>query len=185
MQRNDLLVWMDLEMTSIQDVRVDRITEIAVIITDKDLAVVAELPSIIIRTDRVFYESRKRPEMVEALSQSNLVEDAAVSTITMEEAEKRVLAFIEEHVAPNTAPLCGNSIHMDRHFLRMQMPNVEKYLFYRCVDVSTIKELARRWAPEIYEEAKRRKGESAHRAMDDIRASIEELKCYRETFLKP
>jgi len=175
---------MDLEMTSIQDVRIDRITEIAVVLTDKDLAVVAEFPSIIIQTDRAFYESRKRPEMVEVLSQSNLIEDAASSTITMEEAEKRVLAFLEEHVAPQSAPLCGNSIHMDRHFLRMQMPNLEKYLFYRCIDVSTIKELARRWAPEVYEEAKRRKGESAHRAMDDIRASIEELKFYRETFLK-
>ena len=184
MQRNDLLVWMDLEMTSVQDVRVDRITEIAVIITDKDLAVVAELPSIIIQTDRALYESRKRPEMVEVLSQSNLIEDAAASTITIEEAEKRVLTFLEEHVAPQSAPLRGNSIHMDRHFLRMQMPSVEKYLFYRCIDVSTIKELAHRWAPEVYEEAKRRKGESAHRAMNDIRASIEELKFYRETFLK-
>ncbi|MDD3531449.1 MAG: oligoribonuclease [Candidatus Pacebacteria bacterium] len=185
MQRNDLLVWMDLEMTSIQDVLIDRITEIAVIITDKDLAVVAELPSIIIHTDQELYESRKRPEMREVLSQSSLMKDATTSTITMEEAEKRVLAFLEEYVAPQSAPLCGNSIHMDRHFLRMQMPTLEKYLFYRCVDVSTVKELARRWAPEVYEEGKRRKGEGTHRAMDDIRASIEELKFYRETFFKP
>jgi oligoribonuclease len=175
---------MDLEMTSIQDVRIDRITEIVVVLTDKDLAVVAELPSIIIHADRELYESREQPEMRAAPGQDELLEASVASAITMEEAEKRVLAFLEEHVAPQSAPLCGNSIHMDRHFLRMQMPTLEKYLFYRCIDVSTIKELARRLSPEIFEEAKRRKGESAHRATDDIMASIEELKFYRETFLK-
>lgn len=184
MQRNDLLVWIDLEMTSIQDVRIDRITEIAVVLTDKDLVVVAELPAIIVHADRAFYESRKRPEMLSVPLQEKLVEDSASSTITMEEAEGQVLEFLQDYLVPNTAPLCGNSIHMDRHFLRMQMPSVENYLFYRCIDVSTIKELARRWAPEIYEEAKLRKGESAHRAKDDILASIEELKFYRQNFLK-
>lgn len=185
MQRNDLLVWMDLEMTSIQDVRVDRITEIAVVLTDKDLAVVAELPSIIIHADRELHESRKRPEMRDVPGQDELLEASVASIVSMEEAERRVLAFLEEYVEPQSAPLCGNSIHMDRHFLRMQMPRVEAHLFYRCIDVSTIKELARRWSPEIYEEAKRRKGESAHRAQDDIYASIEELKFYRENLLKP
>ncbi|MFZ3043916.1 MAG: oligoribonuclease [Minisyncoccia bacterium] len=184
MQRNDLLVWMDLEMTSLQDVHVDRITEIAVVLTDKDLSVVAELPSIIIHTNRALYESRKRPETLEWPDQQQLIADADASTVSIEEAEEQVLAFLEDYVAPNTAPLCGNSIHMDRHFLRLQMPRLEKYLFYRCIDVSSIKELARRWAPEVYEEAKVRKGESAHRAMDDIIASIEELKFYREQFFK-
>lgn len=184
MQRNDLLVWVDLEMTSIDDARIDRITEIAVVLTDKDLAVVAELPSIVIHTDREFYESRERPEMVGLPSQKNLMEAAAASTVTMEEAENRVLAFLEEHVASNSAPLCGNSIHMDRHFLRLQMPRFEQYLFYRCIDVSSLKELARRWAPGLFEEVKELKGESVHRATDDIYASIAELKFYRERLFK-
>ena len=93
-----------------------------------------------------------------------------------------MLAFLEERVAPQTAPLCGNSIWVDRHFLRMQMPRVEAHLFYRCIDVSTVKELARRWAPAVYGEAARRKGESAHRAKDDIKASISELAFYRGAF---
>lgn len=184
MQRNDLLVWVDLEMTSIVDVQIDRITEIAVVLTDKDLSVVVELPSIIIHTDRELYESRKRPEMMKVPSQVELMEASVASTVTLKEAEDRVLAFLQEHIAPGTAPLCGNSIHMDRHFLRMQMPRIDQYLFYRCIDVSSIKELARRWAPDIFEEAKARKGEGAHRATDDILASIDELRFYREKLFK-
>jgi oligoribonuclease len=173
---------MDLEMTSIQDARVDRITEIALVITDKDLTIVAELPSIIIHADRNFYESRRRPEMQEAPSQENLVNASATSTVTMEEAEGQALSFLKEYIAPKTAPLCGNSIHMDRHFLRLQMPRLEEYLFYRCIDVSSVKELARRWAPSVFEEASRRKGESVHRAAEDIHASIAELAFYRGAF---
>ncbi len=184
MQRNDLLVWVDLEMTSIQDVLTDRITEIAVILTDKDLNTVAELPSIVIHTDRAFYESRERPGLEEDQSQKDLRAAAAASTVTMEEADDRVLAFLQEHVVPNSAPLCGNSIHMDRHFLRLQMPRFEKHLFYRCIDVSSIKELARRWAPEVYAEAERMKEHKTHRAMDDIRQSIDELRFYRRTLFK-
>jgi oligoribonuclease len=184
MQRNDLLVWMDLEMTSIQDVLIDRITEIAIVITDKDLNVVAEFPSVIIHTDRAFYEQRKRPEMLAVPAQVALVDESENSTVTMEEAEEQAFAFLEKYVAPQSAPLCGNSIHMDRHFLRHQMPKLEKYLFYRCIDVSSVKELARRWAPTIYEEARRQKGEGVHRAQDDIAASIEELRFYRTNFFK-
>ncbi len=184
MPRNDLLVWIDLEMTSIQDVRVDHITEVAIILTDKDLNTVAELPGIIIHADREFYESRQQPETLEWARQSQLVASAAASTISMQEAEAQALAFLEQHVVPDTAPLCGNSIHMDRHFLRIHMPRLEKFLFYRCIDVSSVKELARRWQPAVYEEAKARKGESTHRALDDIRASIEELRFYRENFFQ-
>jgi len=181
MQRNDLLVWVDLEMTSIQDALIDRITEIAVVLTDKDLNVVAELPSVVIHTDRAFYDSRKRPEMKDVPSQADLIAAADESTITMEEAENKALAFIEEHVVPKSAPLCGNSIHMDRHFLRLQMPRFESHLFYRCIDVSSIKELARRWAPEVYAQAESMKEHKTHRAMDDIHQSIEELRFYRTT----
>lgn len=173
------MVWMDLEMTSIDDVLVDRITEIAVVITDKNLQLVAELPSIVIHTDRAFYESRKRPEMRDFPGQLELMESAEASDVSMGEAEETILEFLQDYVEPKTAPLCGNSIHMDRHFLRIQMPKVESYLFYRCIDVSTVKELAKRWQPDVYAEAQERKGESAHRAMDDIMASISELAFYR------
>ncbi|HQU08145.1 MAG: hypothetical protein B7X04_03935 [Parcubacteria group bacterium 21-54-25] len=184
MQRNDLLVWVDLEMTSVTDVLVDRITEIAVVLTDKDLAIVAKLPSILIHTDLDFYTARKRPEMLDTQNQIELMNDAAASTVTMEEAEQQALSFVKEHTVPQSAPLCGNSIHTDRHFLRMQMPKFEQHLFYRCIDVSSLKELARRWAPEVYEEVVQRKGESAHRATDDILQSIDELRFYREHFLR-
>lgn len=184
MQRNDLLVWMDLEMTSLQDVLIDRITEIAVVITDKNLDIIAELPSIVIHTDRSFYDSRKRPEMRDVPLQVDLVEASDSSTVTMAEAEQQVLAFLKTHVTPESAPLCGNTIHTDRHFLRIQMKSVNDYLFYRSIDVSSIKELARRWAPEIYEEAERRKGIKPHRAKADIINSIEELKFYRDNFFK-
>ena len=183
MQRNDLLVWMDLELTSLVDAQVDRIIEIAVILTDKNLNIVAEGPNIVIHADPKLFENI--PESARALHEKNgIIPLVAASTISLAEAEDQVVSFLKEHVAPGSAPLCGNSIHVDRHFLRIQMPRVESYLFYRCIDVSTIKELARRWAPALYEESQSRKGESAHRAKDDILASIEELKFYRQNFLR-
>lgn len=183
MQRNDLLCWVDLEMTSIRDVLVDRITEIAVVLTDKDLNVVAEGPEIVIHADPALF--RDIPEHTRAVHDASGIEAAvAASTTTMAEAEEQVLAFLKEHCVEGTAPLCGNSIHMDRHFLRMQMRSVNDYLFYRCIDVSSIKELARRWAPELYEEAEKRKGEKPHRAKGDILNSIAELKFYRDNFFK-
>lgn len=181
MQRSDLLVWMDLEMTSLQDVLTDKITEIAVVLTDKDLNIVAEGPDIVIHVDPALFAHI--PDSARTTHErSGIGEAVRKSTITAEEAERQVLEFLKEYVAPQSAPLCGNSIHMDRHFLRMQMPSIEEYLFYRCIDVSTIKELARRWTPAIYEEARHRKGESAHRAKDDILASISELAFYRGAF---
>ena len=184
MQRDDLLVWVDLEMTSIQDVLVDHITEIAMVLTDKDLNIVAELPPIIIHVDREFYRSRKRPEMQNLPLQDQLMEASSASTVTAAQAEQQLLDFLKQHVSPQSAPLCGNSIHMDKHFLRIQMRSLNDYLFYRCIDVSSIKELARRWAPALYEEAERRKGEKPHRARADILKSIEELKFYRENLFK-
>ncbi len=183
MQRNDLLVWMDLEMTSIHDALKDRITEIAVVLTDKDLNVVAEGPDIVIHIDDALFEDIS----VDAKAfhaDSEIRALVAASTTTAEEAEAQVLAFLKEHVVEGSAPLCGNTIHMDRHFLRIQMRSVSDYLFYRCIDVSGIKELARRWAPDVYEEAERRKGEKPHRAKADILKSIEELRFYRENFFK-
>ena len=172
---------MDLEMTSLRDARRDQIIEIAVILTDKDLNVVAEGPDIVLHADKALFEGI--PDSARALHEkSGIMDEVERSTVTLPEAEQEVLAFLKEHVEQGTAPLCGNSIHMDRHFLRLQMPALDEYLFYRCIDVSTLKELARRWAPGVYEEARARKGESTHRAMDDIRASISELAFYRGAF---
>ncbi|MDB5244296.1 MAG: rexo2 [Parcubacteria group bacterium] len=182
MQRNDLLVWVDLEMTSIEDVLVDQITEIAVVLTDKDLNVVAEGPDIIIHADRDLIEARRWAPEGQFPESDQLKELSALSTVSTREAEEEVLAFIQKHVAPNSSPLCGNSIHADRHFLKIHMPQFEKHLFYRCIDVSTLKELARRWAPEVYIEAERRKEHKSHRAKADIIQSIEELQFYREHF---
>jgi oligoribonuclease len=178
MQRDDLMVWMDLEMTSLRDARVDQIIEIAVVLTDKDLTIVAEGPDIVIHADPELFAGI--PDSARDLHEkSGILPVVAASTVSLKEAEDQVLAFLEEHVSPNSAPLCGNSIHVDRHFLRLQMPRVEQYLFYRCVDVSTLKELARRWLPDLYMQAQDRKGDSAHRAKDDILASIRELAFYR------
>ena len=168
-------------MTSLRDAAEDQIIEIAVLLTDKNLSVVAEGPDLVIHADARQFEGI--PESARALHEkSGLFEESGKSTISVREAEEEVLAFLKEHVEPGTAPVCGNSIHVDRHFLRLQMRELDEYLFYRCIDVSTVKELARRWAPGVYEEARARKGESAHRAMDDIRASISELAFYRGAF---
>jgi oligoribonuclease len=184
MQRNDLLVWVDLEMTSIEDVLVDKITEIAVVLTDKDLNVIAEGPDIIIHADRELLESRRWSPVGEFPESDQLKELSAASAVTMREAEEQVIAFLQEYVEPKSSPLCGNSIHSDRHFLKIQMPEFEDYLFYRCIDVSTLKELAKRWAPEIYQEAEKRKENKMHRAKDDILKSIAELRFYRENLFK-
>lgn len=178
MQRNDLLVWMDLEMTSVVDARKDQIIEIAVILTDKDLNVVADGPDLIIHADQALFDAA--PASAQELHTKNgLMPLVAASTLSLADAEEQVLSFLKEYVEPNTAPLCGNSIHVDRHFLALQMPRVEQYLFYRCIDVSTLKQLAQRWQPALYQAAQDRKGDSAHRAKDDILASISELAFYR------
>lgn len=183
MQRNDLLVWVDLEMTSLVDVQKDQIIEISAIITDKDLRVVAEGPDIAIHAAADAFE-KITPELKAFHQKSGAYDAAIASTVTLKEAEEQILTFVQEWVAPNSSPLCGNSIHTDRHFLRVQMPKFEEYLFYRCIDVSTCKELARRWAPEVYAEAERRKEHKSHRAKADILQSIDELRFYREKLFK-
>jgi oligoribonuclease len=173
---------MDLEMTSLKSVLVDQIIEIAVILTDKDLNVVAEGPDIVIHADQALFD--RDPFVRDLHEKSGMLAASLASTTSMQEAEQEILAFLKEHVAEGSSPLCGNSIHTDRHFLRLQMPVVENYLFYRCIDVSTLKELSRRWAPGAYAEAELRKIHKVHRAKSDILQSIDELKFYREQFFK-
>lgn len=182
-QRGDLLVWMDLEMTSIVDVRIDSITEIATIVTDTDLNVVAEGEDIIIKADMARFD--QIPADVRAIhDKSGIIHEVEKSTVTEAEAEERVIAFLEAHVAPRSSPLCGNSIYMDRIWIRNRMPKLNEYLHYRNIDVSTLKELAKRWRPDLYEAGEKMKEGKTHRAMDDIKGSIAELKFYRENWLK-
>jgi oligoribonuclease len=180
--RNDLWVWMDIEMTSLADVTVDQIIQLAAVITDKDLNVVAEGLEITVHADRAAFD-RIDPEVRAIHEKSGVLEESVASTVTVPEAEKEMLLFLAAHTVPGTPPLCGNSMHMDRMFLKAKMPALYNHLFYRNIDVSTLKELARRWKPELYDEWQNMKGEKSHRAKEDILRSIEELKYYRTRLL--
>lgn len=178
MQRDDLLIWADLEMTGL-DARKDLITEIATVITDSDLNVIEKGPEIVVHVDKKLFN--KLTEGESFFEEYAFAEDIEKSTTTVEQAEKETLSFIEKFVSPQSSPLCGNSIYADRIFLKFQMPILNEYLHYRNVDVSTIKELARRWNPSLLDKVDLMKKES-HRAMDDILESIEELKFYKDNF---
>lgn len=168
---------MDLEMTGLDPDR-NVIVEIATIITDDDLAIVAEGPDLVVHaTDEQL--AAMDPVVVRMHTESGLLERIRSSPLTLEEAGAQTLAFLREHVPEaRTVPLCGNSIGTDRRFLARYLPEIEDHLHYRCVDVSTIKELAKRWMPELLAAAPAKVG--SHRALDDIRESIEELRFYRQ-----
>ncbi len=155
----------------------ERIIEIAVLVTDSNLDIVAEGPNLVIHQSEQLLAAmddwNKQHHGV-----SGLIDKVRASTISEAEAEDQVLAFLRRYVPQRAAPLAGNSVHQDRRFLVRYMQRVEAYLHYRLVDVSTVKELARRWYPKLY--ADMPKKSSAHRAMDDIRESIEELRQYRK-----
>jgi oligoribonuclease len=176
----DNLVWIDLEMTGLDSQR-DRIIEIATVVTDSSLAVVAEGPVLAIRQER---------DVLDAMDDWNKTTHAAsgllarvrASDIDEAEAERRTLAFLAQHAEQGTSPMCGNSICQDRRFLARQMPALERFFHYRNLDVSTLKELARRWAPEVFEGVKKT---SAHIALEDIRDSIRELEYYRRMLFRP
>jgi oligoribonuclease len=173
---------MDIEMTSLADVSVDQIIQLAAVITDKELHAVADGPEITVHAPRSAFD-RIAPDVKALHQKSGVLEASVASAVSLKEAEDAMLAFLSEYAAPGTAPLCGNSVHMDRMFLKAQMPRLYDFLFYRNIDVSTLKELARRWKPELYEEWQHMKGEKSHRAKEDILRSIEELKYYQEKFL--
>jgi oligoribonuclease len=172
-----MLVWMDLEMTGL-DHTTDVIVEIATLITDDDLEIVAEGPDLVIhQPDEVL--ARMDPFVVGMHTASGLLDQIRASTVTLEQAGAATLAFIKEHVpGERTVPLCGNSIGTDRRFLTAYLPAIEAHLHYRSVDVSSIKELTRRWYPDVL--AKRGWKHGAHRALDDIRESVSELQLYRQ-----
>ena len=180
-QRADLLVWIDLEMTGL-DPRHDAIIEIATLITDASLDVVAEGPELVIHTDEL-HIGRMIPIVQEMHARSGLTELVRASDVTLEQAEEQTLAFVQQHCKERTAPLCGNSIWCDRMFLKMHMPKIDDFLHYRVIDVSSFKEVAVRWNVQQIGGAPR-KGDR-HRALDDIRESIAELVHYRDRWLAP
>ncbi|MDA8183203.1 MAG: oligoribonuclease [Actinomycetota bacterium] len=172
-----VLAWMDLEMTGL-DPSSHTIVEIATIVTDDDLNVVAEGPDLVVRAT---------PEQLAAMddfvrsmhTRSGLLQAIDTATSTLEDAGNQTLEFLKRHIPEaRSVPLCGNSIGTDRRFLAAQLPMIEEWLHYRSVDVSTLKELARRWCPEVLNGAPAKR--SSHRALDDIRESIAELAYYRE-----
>ncbi|XP_072013336.1 oligoribonuclease, mitochondrial-like isoform X2 [Amphiura filiformis] len=174
------LVWVDLEMTGL-DVNKDHILEMACLITDGDLNLIAEGPNIIVhQSDEVL--SNMNDWCVQHHGQSGLTEAVKASKISLQQAEYEMLSFVREHSAPGFCPLAGNTVHADKVFLEKYMPQFTKHLHYRIVDVSTIKELCRRWYPQDFSAAPDKQAE--HRALDDIRESIKELKYYRKCIFK-
>ncbi len=172
-----MLAWIDLEMTGLDPAR-HVIVEIASLVTDDDLTIVAEGPDLVISATAA--ELAEMDDFVTTMhTSSGLLSEISSSTLTLAEAEAATLAFLSEHLEAGAVPLAGNSIGTDRRFLDAQMPNLEAFFHYRCVDVSTIKELGRRWCPEAVASAPTKSG--GHRALDDIRESVAELAHYRST----
>jgi len=174
------LVWLDMEMTGLEPDR-DVIIEIASIVTDYQLNIIAEGPDLVIKRDQSLFASMDDWNR-EHHTKSGLWAKVVSSDITERDAEQLTLEFLRKHVNQRESPLCGNTIWQDRRFLLRYMKDLEAYMHYRLVDVSTIKELAARWYPEKTASFARKK--NAHRALDDIRESIEEMKLYRETFFR-
>jgi oligoribonuclease len=173
---------MDLEMTGLDHTR-DRIVEIATIVTDDELRIIAEGPDLVVHVDDELLATMD-PVVVEMHTKSGLLPLIRASTVTIEQAGAATLEFIRAHVPdPRTVPLCGNSIGTDRRFLDKYLPEIENYLHYRSVDVSSVKELVKRWYPDLTQAMPRKAG--LHRALDDIRSSIEELRYYRGVVFVP
>jgi len=175
-----VLAWMDLEMTGLDPAR-NVIVEIATLITDDELEIVAEGPDLVINPGAGALTHMDK--VVRSMhTKSGLLEAIESSTVSLEDAGAATLAFLKEHVAERSVPLCGNSIGTDRRFLAAHLPDIEHWLHYRSVDVSTVKELARRWYPDAVAAAPPKAG--GHRALDDIRESVAELRYYREHVFK-
>lgn len=176
---NDNLIWLDMEMSGLSPEN-DRILELAVVVTDAELNVIAESPVLVLHQADAVLDGMDAWNKG-AHGRSGLIEKVKASTLDEQTATEQMLAFLKQHVPAGKSPMCGNSICQDRRFMARYMPDLEKYFHYRNLDVSTFKELARRWKPEIYSGFKKA---SRHEALADIYESIDELKYYREHFIK-
>jgi oligoribonuclease len=173
------LIWIDMEMSGL-DPDADKVLEVALIVTDSQLNTLAEGPVLVVhQPDAVFDRMDDWNKSTHA--KSGLIDRVKAATLDEAEVERRLVAFLAEHVPARTSPMCGNSVHQDRRFLARHMPALEAYFLYRNLDVSTLKELAKRWKPGIMAGLTKH---GKHEALADIRESIEELKYYREHFLK-
>lgn len=177
-KNDDNLIWVDLEMTGL-DPETDVVIEIATIVTDKDLNILAEGPVIAIHQPDDVLDNMNEWCVVQH-GKSGLTERVRQSTIDEDEASELTLAFLKQWVDEGKSPMCGNSICQDRRFMVKHMPKLESYFHYRHIDVSTLKELARRWKPSILGGLTKA---ATHLALDDIRESIEECRYYREHFI--
>ena len=178
MNKKTNLIWIDLEMTGLVPEK-DIIIEIATVVTDANLRVLAEGPSLVIHQDRKHLDGMDEWNTHQH-TKSGLVQRVKESEISLNEAEKQTLDFLIQYVDQGASPMCGNSICQDRRFLYIYMPMLEKFFHYRHIDVSTIKELAVRWKPDIVNTSFK---QSKHLALSDIYDSINELKYYREHFI--
>ena len=172
------LIWLDLEMTGL-DVENDRILEIATVVTDTHLKIIDTGPVFAIYQDNIRLDNMDEWNTKQH-GKSGLIERAKQSETTEAMAEQAVLDFLQQYVPASKSPMCGNSICQDRRFLFRYMPKLEQYFHYRNLDVSTLKELAKRWKPQIFKGYKKK---TTHEALQDIYDSIEELKFYREHFI--
>jgi oligoribonuclease len=178
-QNKQNLIWIDLEMTGLYP-ETDSIIEIATIVTDKELNVLAEGPVLAVQ------QPKQKMDAMDAWNQkhhgqSGLIERVLTSSYNESDVEDQTIEFLKQWVPEGASPMCGNSICQDRRFMANYMPKLEAFFHYRNLDVSTLKELASRWAPDIMKGFKKK---AAHQALDDVLESIAELKYYRETFLK-
>jgi oligoribonuclease len=178
-QNETHLVWIDMEMSGLDPDR-DRVLEIALVVTDKHLELVEEGPVLVVHQDDAVLDAMDNWNK-STHGKSGLIDKVKASTLTEAEVEQRVLAFMKQHVGERQSPMCGNSICQDRRFLARHMPKLEAYFHYRNLDVSTLKELAARWRPELKEGFKKANN---HTALADILESIEELKYYRDRFIR-
>jgi oligoribonuclease len=179
-RKNDRLVWVDMEMSGLLP-ETDRILEIAMIVTDGDLNIVAEGPVLVVHQEDAVLD-RMDAWNKGTHGKSGLIDKVKASTLTEADVEAACLAFLKQHVKSSISPMCGNTIHQDRRFMNRYMPKLEAYFHYRNIDVSSIKELCKRWQPEI---AKGFSKQQAHTALADIIESVEELRYYREKLFIP
>jgi oligoribonuclease len=175
MKSDKNLIWIDLEMTGL-DPKKNTIIEIATVVTDSELNVISEGPVLAIQTSKEVLDTMDQ-WCTTHHGQSGLTQRVLESPVSMKEAEQQTLQFLQQHVSAGKSPMCGNSICQDRRFMVEQMPVLEAYFHYRNLDVSTLKELSKRWAPSVYQ-SHQKKG--AHLALEDVLESIEELQHYRK-----